>query len=318
MNSFAMRMNRPCESIVAWTILMAVALMLLPWLSATAQTAPVDGLPPIPALQQRVTDQTGTLDSTQRDALERTLTALETDKGAQLAVLLVDTTGDEPIEQYAVRAFDTWRLGREKVDDGVLLLIAKSDRKLRIEVGYGLEGAVPDVIASRIIREQITPHFKKADFAAGVLAGVTALDKQIRGEALPPPAPSTRSSGVSQAVWGLFSSVSVEYLIFGAVLLIALPPWLAAIIGAVIGYLLVPNLFVGALGAGLGFLGSIIRAALPNLPASTTASRHGSTIGTSSGGWSSGSSSSRSSGSSSGGFSGGGGRSGGGGASGSW
>ena len=123
---------------------------------------------------------------------------------------------------------------------------------------------------------------------------------------------------MTQAVWELLSSVSVEYLIFGAVMLISLPPWLAAIIGSVIGYLLVPNLFVGALGAGLGFMCSIVRAALPDLPASTTASRRGSTIGSSSGGWSSGSSSSRSSGSSSGGFSGGGGRSGGGGASGSW
>lgn len=141
----------------------------------------------VPALSARVTDLTGTLSAEQKSTLETRLQALETQKGTQIAVLLVPTTQPETIEQYSIRVTDQWRLGRKKVDDGVLLLIAKDDRKLRIEVGYGLEGALPDVISKRIIAEDITPHFRQGDFYGGIVAGITRIDAIIQGEALPAP-----------------------------------------------------------------------------------------------------------------------------------
>lgn len=121
-------------------------------------------VPPIPALTARVTDLTATLSGDQRQHLEQQLAALEAKNGAQLAVLLVPTTGDDSIEEYAVRTFEKWKLGQKKVDDGVLLLVAKNDRTLRIEVGYGLEGAITDVQAGRIISERITPQFRQGNF----------------------------------------------------------------------------------------------------------------------------------------------------------
>lgn len=149
----------------------------------------------VPALTARVTDLTGTLTAEQKSTLEARLQALETHKGSQLAVLLVPTTQPETIEQYSIRVVDQWKLGRKKVDDGVLLLIAKDDRKLRIEVGYGLEGALPDVIAKRIIAEDITPHFKQGDFYGGIVAGITRIDAVIQGEALP--SPQQKNNGTS-------------------------------------------------------------------------------------------------------------------------
>ncbi|MFV3308654.1 TPM domain-containing protein [Pseudomonas sp. NY15181] len=160
-----------------------LAALLLCW-AALSQAAPVA----IPPLGARVTDLTQTLDGTQRTQLESQLAALEQRKGAQLAVLMVPSTGDESIEEYAVRAFEQWKLGRKGVDDGVLLVVAKDDRALRIEVGYGLEGAISDVLAGRIIREQIVPHFRNGDFAGGVQAGVDSLSRLIDGEQLPAPA----------------------------------------------------------------------------------------------------------------------------------
>lgn len=147
-----------------------LAALLLCW-AAVLQAAPVA----IPPLSARVTDLTQTLDAGQRTQLESQLAGLEQRKGAQIAVLLIPTTGEDSIEDYAVRAFEQWKLGRKGVDDGVLLVIAKNDRTLRIEVGYGLEGTITDVQAGRIIREQIVPFFQKGDFAGGVQAGVNSL-----------------------------------------------------------------------------------------------------------------------------------------------
>ena len=155
-------------------------LCLLPISAATGEVA-------VPPLTSHVTDLTGTLTAEQRSTLEARLQALETQKGSQIAVLLVPTTQPETIEEYSIRVVDQWKLGRKKVDDGVLLLIAKADRKLRIEVGYGLEGALPDVTAKRIIAEDITPHLKQGDFYGGIVAGVTRIDAVIQGEALPAP-----------------------------------------------------------------------------------------------------------------------------------
>lgn len=142
---------------------------------------------PVPPLTARVIDQTHTLDAANTQALEAKLAALEQSKGAQIAVLMVSATTPESIEQYALRVAEAWKLGRKGVDDGALLLIAKDERALRIEVGYGLEGAIPDALAKRIIAEIIVPRFKAGDFAGGVEAGVDALIKLVQGEPLPAP-----------------------------------------------------------------------------------------------------------------------------------
>ena len=141
----------------------------------------------VPPLTGRVTDQTATLTAEQKAALEQTLQAFEARKGSQLAVLIVPTTAPETIEQYALRVAEQWKLGRKKVDDGALLVIAKTDRTLRIEVGYGLEGALNDATSKRIISEIITPRFKRDDFYGGISAGVEQIIRVIDGERLPQP-----------------------------------------------------------------------------------------------------------------------------------
>ena len=141
----------------------------------------------VPPLTGRVTDQTATLTAEQKAALEQTLQAFEARKGSQLAVLMVSTTTPETIEQYALRVAEQWKLGRKKVDDGALLVIAKTDRTLRIEVGYGLEGALNDATSKRIISEIITPRFKRDDFYGGISAGVEQIIRVIDGERLPQP-----------------------------------------------------------------------------------------------------------------------------------
>ena len=141
----------------------------------------------VPDLRARVTDQTGTLDPGQRASLESRLAAFEREKGSQLAVLIVPTTQPETIEQFGIRVAEAWKLGRKGVDDGAILIVAKDDRALRIEVGYGLEGPVPDAIANRIVEETIVPRFKGGDFAGGIESGVDQLIGVIEGEPLPPP-----------------------------------------------------------------------------------------------------------------------------------
>lgn len=155
-------------------------------LVAAAQVA----VPPV----ARVTDLTGTLGHAQRAALEQRLAAFEQRKGSQVAVLIVATTAPESIEQYGIRVAEAWRLGRKGVDDGAILLVAKDDRALRLEVGYGLEGVLPDAVARRIVDEVVVPRFRDGDFAGGVEAGVAQVLKVIDGEPLPP-APAPRRSG---------------------------------------------------------------------------------------------------------------------------
>lgn len=140
----------------------------------------------VPKLTQRVTDLTAILDVSQVQALDARLAAFETSKGSQIAILILPSTQPEAIEQFSIRVVEAWKLGRKGVDDGVLLLVAKDDRKLRIEVGYGLEGALNDATAKRIVSEIISPLFKQGDFYGGIDAGVNAIIKVIEGEALPP------------------------------------------------------------------------------------------------------------------------------------
>jgi uncharacterized protein len=157
-----------------------LALLLLAAGSAGAQVA-------VPPLTARVTDLTGTLSGGAVNRIESKLADLEAKKGSQIAVLIVPTTAPEEIEQFSIRVEDAWKLGRKGVDDGAYLIVAKNDRRVRIEVGYGLEGAMPDAIANRIVDETITPHFKTGDFDGGVEAGVNQMIAVVSGEPLPPP-----------------------------------------------------------------------------------------------------------------------------------
>jgi uncharacterized protein len=146
----------------------------------------------VPPLTGHVTDLTGTLNEEQKATLEQTLTAFEARKGSQLAVLMVASTAPEEVEQFALRVAEQWKLGRKKIDDGAILVVAKNDRAMRIEVGYGLEGALNDLTSKRIISETILPRFKAQDFYGGITAGIAQVIRVVDGEPLP--APNARSS----------------------------------------------------------------------------------------------------------------------------
>ncbi|MBS0339201.1 MAG: TPM domain-containing protein [Proteobacteria bacterium] len=175
------RIRRVAHSLPA-VVLMAVVLLLAAW----SGSAPAQGLLPVPALTARVVDQTGTLDPGQRQALEAKLAAIETEKGSQVVLLMVPTTQPEDIAGYANRVANEWKIGRKAVGDGVLVIVAKDDRRMRIEVAKTLEGAIPDIMAARIIDNAMKPRFKQNDFAGGLDAAVDQLGALIRGEALPP------------------------------------------------------------------------------------------------------------------------------------
>jgi uncharacterized protein len=268
----------------------------------------------IPQLTGRVVDQTGTLASGDIAALSQKLQDFETRKGSQIAVVIVPTTDPETIEQFSIRVAEAWKIGRKKVDDGAILVVAKNDRHLRIEVGYGLEGALTDVTSRRIIDEAITPKFRSGDFAGGIAAGVDRMIRVIDGEPLPTPSRSV-NFGDWNDIEPLFYFVLFGPLVIGGILRRLFGRLFGSgITGAIVGVLAwfvigsaVVGLGVGVLGAVLTFIADLFGAG------SGTGSSRGSSwsSGSSSGGWSSGSSSS-------GGFSGGGGSFGGGGASGSW
>jgi uncharacterized protein len=263
----------------------------------------------VPPLSGRVVDQTGTLSSGDIARLTQTLKDLETRKGSQIAVLIVPTTAPETIEQFSIRVAEAWKIGRKKIDDGALLVIAKDDRKLRIEVGYGLEGALTDVTSKRIIDEIITPRFKSGDFAGGISAGIDRIIGVVDGEPLPAPEPRQNYDAPGR-IDMLFNPVILfGVFVAGGVLRTLLGRLIGAVAtGGVVGVLV--WLFVGSLALSMILA---IGAALFSLFASSAASNART------GGWSGGGGSfSGSSSSDSGGFSGGGGSFGGGGASGSW
>jgi len=281
----------------------------------------------VPPLTGRVVDLTGTLSADDIAAQSQRLKDLQTRKGSQIAVLIVPTTQPETIEQYSIRVAEAWKIGRKKIDDGALLVIAKNDHKLRIEVGYGLEGALTDVTSRRIIDEVITPRFKSGDFTGGIAAGLTRIIGVIDGEPLPAPAPEA-SHGDDFYTWIGFFNPFNPFFIFGVFavggtlrrLLGRLVGSVATgvVIGGVAWYLSGSTILSGLLGgviSMLTFFADVLIAANQNYQHSH-AGGGGWSGGSSSGSsWSSGSSSS--SGSDSG-FSGGGGSFGGGGASGSW
>ncbi|MFO1467316.1 MAG: YgcG family protein [Steroidobacteraceae bacterium] len=282
------------------------ASLLLPGL-AGAQS-----LVAVPPLSARVTDLTGTLSGEAVTRIESRLKDLETRKGSQIAVLIVPTTQPEDIEQFGIRVAEAWKLGRKGVDDGAILIIAKNDRRLRIEVGYGLEGALPDITAKRIIAETITPHLKQGDYDGGVEAGVEQMIGVVNGEALPEPDRSWEgSSGLTNLLPLLlvvaFIASGILRAIFGRL-------FGSAATGGIVGGIawLLSHVIPIGIGAGLfAFLISLL---------------NGSSRGWSSrgGGWGGGWGGGLGGGGfgggfgSGGGFSGGGGRFGGGGASGGW
>lgn len=180
--------------------------LILFLVSSFAQAALIE----IPELKSRVTDLTQTLSQPQQAALEAKLAAFEQKKGSQIALLIVPTTQPEDIAQYSIRVADAWKLGRKKVDDGLLILIATEDRKMRIEVGYGLEGPIPDLTAKRVINEVIAPKFKQGDFYGGLDSGVDRLIGLIEGEPLPEPA--------SPALSGMSIENMLPLLLFGGLI----------------------------------------------------------------------------------------------------
>jgi uncharacterized protein len=265
----------------------------------------------VPPLSGRVVDQTGTLSSDTIASLTQTLKGLELRKGSQVAVLIVPTTAPETIEQYSIRVAEAWKIGRKKIDDGALLVVAKNDHKLRIEVGYGLEGSLTDATASRIISEVITPKFRSGDFTGGISDGVERMISVIDGEPLPAPEPTQSFSepahledllpillfvavivgGLSRALLGrLVGSVATGGII-GVVAWFMIGSLALCVVSAVIAFFL--TMFAGSFASGGG-------------------GRSGGFVGGGGGGGFSSDSSD------SGGFSGGGGSFGGGGASGSW
>jgi uncharacterized protein len=265
-----------------------------------------------PRLSRHVTDLTGTLSAAQIDRLDAELTALEQRKGAQLVVLMVPTTQPQEIAGYSLAVAEANKIGRQGSDDGVLLLIAKNDRKARIEVGYGLEGAIPDAATARIIREYLAPKFRSEDYAGGIGDAVAALSKLIDGEALPPPLEGAHGE---RRRWGGESSL---------VMAVVIALVLRGMLGRAPGLLRVPlgGLLTGAalwllVSVGAGLLGALIGAVVMLLGGGGRSIGGGGWGGF--GGWGGGGfGGGRGGGFGDGGFSGGGGRFGGGGSSGSW
>jgi len=175
---------------VRWKSLLLAGCLLLG--IATGQAA--DGLVQIPPLQSAVTDLTQTLSAEEQTALNQKLSQFSQQAGSQVAVLLLPSTQPEDIAQFSIRLAEAWKIGRAKEDDGLIIIVAKNDRKMRIEVGYGLEGAIPDAIAKRIISEQIAPAFKQGQFYQGLNLATDSLIKLIQGEQLPAPTKQSRQA----------------------------------------------------------------------------------------------------------------------------
>jgi uncharacterized protein len=283
-----------------------VALMLCWAFAAMADVA-------VPPLTGRVVDRTATLSSSDIASLDQTLKDFEARKGSQVAVLIVPSTQPETIEQYSLRVAEAWKIGRKKIDDGAILVVAKDDRKLRIEVGYGLEGALTDVTAKRIIDEVITPRFRSGDFAGGISDGVNRILRVIDGEPLPALAQPRQNTGLLSQLDPFNPFLIVAVIIVGGIL--------RGVFGRLFGSLATGGLVAAlfwfiAASLALSVIGGIIAFIVTLIGDAMTSSggvgRGGGWVSGGGGGYSGGS------GSSGGGFSGGGGSFGGGGASGSW
>ena len=308
-----------------WRSLAAIVLA-----AALGSTAWAQAVLPVPALTARVIDQTGTLDAAQKKALEAKLSALEKAKGSQVVVLMVPTTAPEDIASYTQRVGDTWKIGRKDVGDGVLLVVAKDDRKMRIAPAKTLEGAVPDVLAARIIDETMKPLFRAGDFAGGIGGAVDQITGLINGEALPPPQWENSSGGGEGATQindandtGMGWQDLAIFLFFavfigGAIVRSVLGNKLGALVmgggAGIAAFVVTSSIAIAAVAGILALVVTLFGAATgAMLPNTTRRGGGGWSSGGGGGGWSGGSSGGG------GGFSsGGGGNFGGGGASGDW
>ncbi len=231
-----------------------LALACLAAFMVTLARADAPALVAVPPMNALVTDLTGTLTTDQQSALESRLRQFEERKGSQVAVLIVPTTAPEPIEAFSLRVVEQWKVGRKKVDDGILLLVAKDDRTMRIEVGYGLEGALPDATAKRIVSEVIAPRFKDGDYVGGIDAGVDRIMRTVDGEPLPPatapPDPgldfghllpvvlliALALGGVLRSLLGRLPGAAVTSVCIGALAWFVSGLWMVAAVGALVAF----------------------------------------------------------------------------------
>lgn len=281
---------------------------------------------PVPALTARVIDQTSTLDAAQKKALEAKLASLEQTKGAQVVVLMVPTTAPEDIASYTQRVGDTWKIGRKAVGDGLLLVVAKGDRKMRIAPAKTLEGAIPDVLAARIIDETMKPLFRAGDFAGGINAAVDQVTGLINGEPLPPPqwennggAGSGNNNDTGMGWQDLAIFLFFAVFIGGAIVRSVLGNKLGAVVmgggAGIAAFVVTSSIAIAAIAGILALVVTLFGAATGAMLPNTRRGGGGWSGGGGGGGWGGGSSG----GGGGGGFSsGGGGNFGGGGASGDW
>ncbi len=292
-----------------WRRLVAIFLLLACSVVAQAQK----GLATIPALDSPVVDTTGTLSAEDKQALQQQALDLQQRKGSQLQILMVASTAPEDIADYSQRVFQQWKLGREKINDAVLIVVAKDDHRARIQTGYGLEGAIPDAIAWRVIQEYMVPKFRQNDFAGGIKDASAQIVKLIDGEALPPPVAQSQRPRDRGANW--VGALIAAYI--AAMVARALLGWLpsgvrgigTAVVAGGVAWLIGGAVAVAAIGAFLGLFVGLMSASV---------SRYANQGGW--GGWGGGGGFGGGGGGfgGGGGWSGGGGSSGGGGASGSW
>ena len=243
-----------------WLLL---CLLLFTTLQATAEIE-------VPPLKTRITDLSATLSQTQQTQLDATLRALETNKGSQIAILLVPTTTPETIEQYAIRVAEQWQLGRKGVDDGLLIVVALQDRTVRLEVGYGLEGVIPDAIAKRVISEIMLPYFRNNDYYTGLVAGVDRLARLIEGEPLPEPQQSRSTdesgntlillivaaiilTGIMRSLFGQLLGATVVSTIIGVATWLLFSSLIFTLIAAI--FVFIFTLASGGHGGGYGGMG---------------------------------------------------------------
>ena len=289
----------------------AAAAALLLALAALAQVA-------VPKLSARVTDQTGSLTATERDALEAKLAAFEQAKGSQIAVLMVPSIGGEAIEDYAGRVTDEWKLGRKGVDDGVLFVVAKQERKMRIHTGRGVQGTLTDALSRRIIADVVAPRFRTGDFAGGVDAGVDAIMKAIEGEQLPLPAQQKASrkvdtiSSYSNFLWIAFFAVPIVAVVLRSIVGRFVGAGLTSGITGFAAWIVFGSLAFGIVAAFVAFLFTLMSGTQMARGAGRRGNWGGVFIPSGGGSWGGGG------GFGGGGFSGGGGGFDGGGSSGSW
>ena len=211
----------------------------------------------LPPLQARVTDLTGTLTAAQQSSLEDKLASFEARKGVQIAVLMLPTTQPEDIAQFGIRLAEAWKIGRKATSDGAILIVAKDDRALRIEVGYGLEGALTDATSGRIVDETIAPLFKQGDFFGGVNAGLDQMIRVADGEPLPAPDKSWKRDGARDIPW---SFIFIGIIVLNGAITAFIGRLPAASVSGVLGGGVLWWLTSSLLYAGAGFAGVFLLA----------------------------------------------------------